>query len=73
MKKKILMNGRDGGGDEFDRPLIMLKYGDRVQVVSMYSRGLVVWMKGCGYIRLENEKQLMKGEGFLHFDLREAL
>jgi len=47
--------------DEFDRPLIRLKYGDRVQVVSMDSRGWVKLARGYGYIRLENDKQLVKG------------
>ena len=47
---KSLMNSRDGGGDEFDRPLIRLKYGGRVQVVSMYSRGSVKLARGCGHI-----------------------
>ena len=48
--------------DEFDRPLVRLKYGDRVQVVSMDSRGWVKLARGYGYIRLENDKQLVKGE-----------
>jgi len=48
--------------DEFDRPLIRLKYGDRVQVVSMDSRGWVKLARGYGYIRLQNDKQLVKGE-----------
>jgi len=51
------------GGDEFDRPLIRLKYGDRVQVVSMDSRGWVKLARGYGYIRLENDKQLVKVGG----------
>lgn len=46
---------------DFDRPLLRLKYGDRVQVVSMDSRGWVKLARGYGYIRLENEKQLVKG------------
>jgi hypothetical protein len=46
---------------EFDRSLIRLKYGDRVQVVSMDSRGWVKLARGYGYIRLENDKQLVKG------------
>jgi hypothetical protein len=46
---------------DFDRPLIRLKYGDRVQVVSMDSRGWVKLARGYGYIRLENDKQLVKG------------
>mmetsp|Transcript_30684 Transcript_30684/g.65194 ORF Transcript_30684/g.65194 Transcript_30684/m.65194 type:complete len:879 (+) Transcript_30684:81-2717(+) len=49
--------------DEFDRPLIRLKYGDRVQVVSMDSRGWVKLARGYGYIRLENDKQLVKVGG----------
>lgn len=48
--------------DEFERPLIRLKYGDRVQVVSMDSRGWVKLGRGYGYIRLENDKQLVKGQ-----------
>jgi hypothetical protein len=48
--------------DEFDRPLIRLKYGDRVQVVSIDSRGWVKLARGYGYIRLQNDKQLVKGE-----------
>lgn len=52
--------------DEFERPLIRLKYGDRVQVVSMDSRGWVKLARGYGYIRLENDKQLVKG-AFLFF------
>jgi len=46
---------------EFERPLTRLKYGDRVQVVSMDTRGWVKLARGYGYIRLENEKQLVKG------------
>lgn len=49
----------DDGG--MDRSLIRLKYGDRVQVVSMDSRGWVKLARGYGYIRLENDKQLVKG------------
>lgn len=49
--------------DEFERPLIRLKYGDRVQVVSMDSRGWVKLARGYGYIRLENDKQLVKVGG----------
>jgi len=49
--------------DEFDRPLIRLKYGDRVQVVSMDSRGWVKLARGYGYIRLQNDKQLVKVGG----------
>lgn len=49
--------------DEFDRPLVRLKYGDRVQVVSMDSRGWVKLARGYGYIRLENDKQLVKVGG----------
>jgi len=52
----------DQNSDEFERPLIRLKYGDRVQVVSMDSRGWVKLARGYGYIRLENSKQLVKGE-----------
>jgi len=48
--------------DEFDRPLIRLKYGDRVQVVSMDSKGWVKLARGYGYIRLQDGKQLVKGE-----------
>jgi hypothetical protein len=48
--------------DDFDRPLIRLKYGDRLQVVSMDSRGWVKLARGYGYIRLQNGKQLVKGE-----------
>lgn len=51
--------------DEFERPLIRLKYGDRVQVVSMDSRGWVKLARGYGYIRLENDKQLVKGKCIL--------
>lgn len=51
--------------DDFDRPLIRLKYGDRVQVVSMGSRGWVKLARGYGYIRLQNDKQLVKGESFV--------
>lgn len=50
-----------GDDDEFERPLIRLKYGDRVQVVSMDSRGWVKLARGYGYIRLENHKHLVKG------------
>jgi hypothetical protein len=46
---------------ELDRSLIRLKYGDRVQVVSKDSRGCVKLARGYGYIRLENDKQLVKG------------
>jgi len=49
--------------DEFDRPLIRLKYGDRVQVVSMDSKGWVKLARGYGYIRLQNDKQLVKVGG----------
>jgi hypothetical protein len=61
-----------GAGDpDFDRSLIRLKYGDRVQVVSMDSRGWVKLARGYGYIRLENDKQLVKGvfifrDSFVH-------
>ena len=55
-------NNSNGIMDEFERPLIRLKYGDRVQVVSMDSRGWVKLARGYGYIRLENDKQLVKGE-----------
>lgn len=48
--------------DEFDRPLIRLKYGDRVQVVSMDAKGWVKLARGYGYIRLQNDKQLVKGK-----------
>lgn len=48
--------------DDFQRPLIRLKYGDRVQVVSMDSRGWVKLARGYGYIRLDNHKDLVKGE-----------
>ncbi len=51
--------------DESKRPLLRLKYGDRVQVVSCDPRG--GWVKlarGYGYIRLEHEKkQLVKVSG----------
>jgi len=49
--------------DEFDRPLIRLKYGDRVQVVSMDAKGWVKLARGYGYIRLQNDKQLVKVGG----------
>lgn len=49
--------------DEFDRPLIRLKYGDRVQVVSMDSKGWVKLARGYGYIRLQDGKQLVKVGG----------
>lgn len=55
-------NPAPGAGDpDFDRSLIRLNYGDRVQVVSMDSRGWVKLARGYGYIRLENDKQLVKG------------
>ena len=66
-KKKNCVEGGGNGGkintnnDDFERPLIRLKYGDRVQVVSMDSRGWVKLARGYGYIRLENDKQLVKG------------
>ena len=53
--------------EEFERPLIRLKYGDRVQVVSMDSRGWVKLARGYGYIKLENDKQLVKGKLDLFF------
>jgi len=53
--------------NEFERPLIRLKYGDRVQVVSMDGRGWVKLARGYGYIRLENDKQLVKGEFTFQF------
>mmetsp|Transcript_29570 Transcript_29570/g.71440 ORF Transcript_29570/g.71440 Transcript_29570/m.71440 type:complete len:332 (+) Transcript_29570:437-1432(+) len=56
-------NGAINSHDEFERPLIRLKYGDRVQVVSMDSRGWVKLARGYGYIRLENDKQLVKVGG----------
>ncbi len=56
--------GENDGNDDFERPLIRLKYGDRVQVVSMDSRGWVKLARGYGYIRLENAKQLVKGNCF---------
>lgn len=66
--RKSPHGGRDGGEgsdeNEFERPLVRLKYGDRVQVVSMDGRGWVKLARGYGYIRLENDKQLVKGEFF---------
>eukprot|EP00579_Thalassiosira_antarctica_P032163 CAMPEP_0201994240 /NCGR_PEP_ID=MMETSP0905-20130828/2146_1 /ASSEMBLY_ACC=CAM_ASM_000554 /TAXON_ID=420261 /ORGANISM="Thalassiosira antarctica, Strain CCMP982" /LENGTH=797 /DNA_ID=CAMNT_0048549173 /DNA_START=375 /DNA_END=2768 /DNA_ORIENTATION=- len=62
-KKSPSRSGMNNSGDEFDRPLIRLKYGDRVQVVSMDSRGWVKLARGYGYIRLENDKQLVKVGG----------
>ena len=59
--KKKTTSG-DSNNDDFERPLIRLKYGDRVQVVSMDSRGWVKLARGYGYIRLESDKQLVKGE-----------
>ncbi|KAL7549427.1 hypothetical protein ACHAWF_012691 [Thalassiosira exigua] len=59
----------DGDGDrgvaddEFDRPLVRLRHGDRVQVVSADGRGWVKLARGHGYIRPENEKQLVKVGG----------
>eukprot|EP00984_Skeletonema_dohrnii_P021859 scaffold11034_cov155-Skeletonema_dohrnii-CCMP3373.AAC.9 len=47
--------------DGSKRPLLRLKYGDRVQVVGSDPRG--EWVKlarGYGYIRLLNDKQLVK-------------
>jgi len=61
IKKKTTTSG-DSNNDDFERPLIRLKYGDRVQVVSMDSRGWVKLARGYGYIRLESDKQLVKGE-----------
>jgi hypothetical protein len=66
-RKKKSSSSTSGGenenkDDDFERPLIRLKYGDRVQVVSMDSRGWVKLARGYGYIRLENDKQLVKGE-----------
>jgi hypothetical protein len=55
--------------DEFQRPLIRLKYGDRVQVVSMDMRGWVKLARGYGYIRLENDKQLVKGQLLINHEL----
>lgn len=49
--------------DDFNRPLIRLKYGDRVQVVGMDTRGWVKLARGHGYARLENGKQLVKVAG----------
>lgn len=54
-------NPADDGEVECERSLIRLNYGDRVQVVSMDSRGWVKLARGYGYIRLEHEKQLVKG------------
>jgi hypothetical protein len=62
--KKKTTSG-DSNNDDFERPLIRLKYGDRVQVVSMDSRGWVKLARGYGYIRLESDKQLVKGEFIL--------
>jgi len=65
--RKSPHGGRDGGEgsdeNEFERPLVRLKYGDRVQVVSMDGRGWVKLARGYGYIRLENDKQLVKVGG----------
>ena len=58
--------------DDFDRPLMRLKYGDRVQVVSMDSRGWVKLARGYGYIRLQNDKQLVKGEFDFLLELMET-
>jgi len=62
-KKNSSSKGEDAAVDEFDRPLIRLSYGDRVQVVSMDKRGWVKLARGYGYIRLENDKQLVKVGG----------
>ena len=47
--------------DEFALPLLKLNHGDRVQVVSMDARGWVKLARGYGYVRLEDDKQLVKG------------
>ena len=50
--------------DESEKPLLRLKYGDRVQVVSSDPRG--EWVKlarGYGYICLQHGKQLVKVGG----------
>ncbi len=50
--------------EESEKPLLRLKYGDRVQVVSSHPRG--EWVKlarGYGYIRLKHDKQLVKVGG----------
>ena len=51
--------GDDASTDNDDsaRPLIRLKYGDRVQVVCSDPRGWVKLARGYGYIRLQNDKQ----------------
>jgi len=54
---------QQSSNDEFDRPLVRLSYGDRVQVASMNSRGWVKLARGHGFIRLENDKQLVKVGG----------
>ena len=59
---KLSTTGNNSNIDDFERPLVRLKYGDRVQVVSMDSRGWVKLARGYGYIRLENNKQLVKGQ-----------
>jgi len=63
MKKKNSRKNEDALVCEFDRPLIRLQYGDRVQVVSMDTRGWVKLARGYGYILLENDKQLVKVGG----------
>ncbi len=50
--------------EESEKPLLRLKHGDRVQVVSSHPRG--EWVKlarGYGYIRLQHDKQLVKVGG----------
>ena len=60
------LSGReDGDVDEFHWPLLRLKYGDRVQVVGTDARGWVKLARGHGYVRLENDKQLVKGSCFV--------
>jgi hypothetical protein len=60
--KMTTTGNNSNNNDDFERPLVRLKYGDRVQVVSMDSRGWVKLARGYGYIRLENDKQLVKGQ-----------
>jgi hypothetical protein len=67
--KKKKCHNNDNNNDDFERPLIRLNYGDRVQVVSMDSRGWVKLARGYGYIRLENDKQLVKGQFFFCDDI----
>jgi len=62
-KNKDIQKNENAVVGKSNQPLRRLNYGDRVQVVSMDTRGWVKLARRYGYIRLENDKQLVKVGG----------